>query len=271
MAPKSGLQSLPDRLVQLLQAPEMGTTFFPIKVTALHLDGARVVVLPDEEHYDGAVVAIPAYAAMPLLVPLLATGGVPGAGADDDAVGSQHGLAPSCFASVAIVTVGLRGGELPVPPGHSGALVAPGGDLVMTACSFGSNKWPHWAAAGTEVLRVSVGKAGDERWAAMSDEGLVDRVLEELAVVLGGRGAKAPTPLAGGWRVSRWPASLPQYPVGHLDHVAALRGLLRQAAPRVALAGASFGRVGVPACIASGRQAGAALAGVLQGQAEPAA
>jgi protoporphyrinogen oxidase len=50
-----------------------------------------------------------------------------------------------------------------------------------------------------------------------------------------------------------------------------LRGLLGQAAPHVALTGASFGRVGVPACIASGRQAGAALARSLQGQAEPAA
>lgn len=264
MAPKGGMQSLSDQLVQRLQAPEMGTTFFPMQVTALHVDGARVVVLPDEEHYDGAVVAVPAYAAIPLLEPLLAATGTSGAGVAAE-------LAPSLFASVAIVTVGLRGDELPVPPGHSGALVAPGSELVMTACSFGSNKWPHWATAGTEVLRVSVGKAGDERWATMSDEDLVDRVLEELAFVLGGRGAKAPAPLPGGWRVSRWPASLPQYPVGHLDHVAQLRGLLGRAAPHVALAGASFGRVGVPACIASGRQAGAALARSLQGQAEPAA
>ncbi len=60
----------------------------------------------------------------------------------------------------------------------SGILVAPGSGLIMTACSFGSNKWPHWAAPGTTILRVSVGGRTDQYWAGLADEGLVRAALQ---------------------------------------------------------------------------------------------
>ncbi len=90
----------------------------------------------------------------------------------------------------------------------------------MTACSFGSNKWPHWAAPGQVVIRVSVGRDGDERWSPLPDEDMVGKLCEELGHVLGQR---TPTPVSGGWRVSRWPAALPQYQVGHLERIAAVK------------------------------------------------
>jgi oxygen-dependent protoporphyrinogen oxidase len=244
------MQVIADRLVQRLAGPGTSTRFLPIEVTGLRSDGGGVIVSPGDERYDGAVVAAPGPAALGLLGPLL--GG---------SARAQAELDGARFASVGIITLGFDAGAVAVPAGYSGLLVAPGSDLLVTACSFGSNKWPHWSGPGTVVLRVSVGKAGDERWAALSDDDLVSRVLDELATILGTPGAKGPAPRAGAWRVSRWPRSLPPYPVGHLQDMAALRSELRSQAPTVALAGASYGRVGVPACIASGRQAGALVTG----------
>jgi protoporphyrinogen/coproporphyrinogen III oxidase len=267
MAPRRGMQSVVDRLVERLTSPEMSARFFPVEVTALALNGGNVVVDPGDQPYDGVVLAAPAPAAVRLLSPL--TGRTPS---------EIPELADARSASVGIVTLGFGTSSLAVPTGYSGLLVAPGSDLLMTACSFGSHKWPHWSSPGTVVLRVSVGKAGDERWASLPEEDLVRRLVEELGAVLGrasdgGRaseGGRAPNPLAGGWRVSRWPSALPQYPVGHLDHMATLRARLAQQAPTVALAGATFGRVGVPACIASGRQAGAAVLAAVRSLPEPA-
>ena len=47
----------------------------------------------------------------------------------------------------------------------------------------------------------------------------------------GSHGALA-APLA--WRVSRWPASMPQYAVGHLERVASAKAVLARQAPMVA-------------------------------------
>ena len=54
--------------------------------------------------------------------------------------------------------------------------------------------------------------------------------------------------------MQRWGGGLPQYAPGHLDRVAAGPG--RAAAqPGLALAGAAYDGVGIPACVASGEKA----------------
>jgi protoporphyrinogen/coproporphyrinogen III oxidase len=194
--------------------------------------------------------------------------------------GSPPPLAAMKFVSVAVVTLGFEADASAGPAGQrelSGILVAPGSGLLMTACSFGSNKWPHWAGPGTTVLRVSVGRAGEQSWAALDDEDLVGRLCGELEMVLGRgsaglRAASAPLgfppPLA--WRVSRWPAAMAQYEVGHLERVAAAKAVLAREAPMVSLAGASYNGVGVPACIGSGRRAAKELLGAAEALGLPA-
>ena len=135
----------------------------------------------------------------------------------------------------------------------------------MTACSFGSNKWPHWAAPG----RPSSGSrwAGRRRasWARPRRRGPGRRLCEELETVARPGRAEAPCPRSPvAWRVSRWPAVLPQYEVGHLERVASAKATLARQAPMVALAGASYGGVGVPACIGSGRRAARELLAAVQ-------
>jgi protoporphyrinogen/coproporphyrinogen III oxidase len=199
LAPRNGMQSLVGRLVERLGGA--GVTVVASAASTLRRDGRSVVVEPAGERYDGVVLATPATVAATLLQQLLGPEG-------------PAQLASIASASVAVVTLGFAEGSLEVPRDLSGVLVAPGGGSLMTACSFGSNKWPHWAAPGHTVIRASVGKDADERWSALADEDLVGKLCEELGGVLGQR---TPTPVAGGWRVSRWPAALPQYEVGHLE------------------------------------------------------
>ena len=253
VTPRAGMQALADRLVERLR--EEGVTIVASAVSALRRDGRSVVVEPAGERHDGVVLATPAPVAATLLDELL--------GAD-----APPQLAGIRSASVGVVTLGFSDGSLEVPRDLSGVLVAPGGGLLMTACSFGSNKWPHWAAPGQNVIRASVGKDGDERWSALADEDLVGKLCEELGTVLG---QPTPTPVAGGWRVSRWPAALPQYELGHLEGVAAIKATLSREAPMVALAGSSYGGVGVPACIGSGRRSAKEILSAVQALGEPAA
>jgi oxygen-dependent protoporphyrinogen oxidase len=54
--------------------------------------------------------------------------------------------------------------------------------------------------------------------------------------------------------VQRWGGALPQYAVGHLNRIEAVRDAVA-ALPGLAVAGAVYEGVGIPACIASGRRA----------------
>jgi oxygen-dependent protoporphyrinogen oxidase len=56
--------------------------------------------------------------------------------------------------------------------------------------------------------------------------------------------------------VQRWIGGLPQYTVGHLDRVARIRAALP---PGIAVAGAAYDGVGIPACVASAEKAVTAL------------
>jgi oxygen-dependent protoporphyrinogen oxidase len=60
-------------------------------------------------------------------------------------------------------------------------------------------------------------------------------------------------------RVSRWPRGMPQFLVGHRDRLDRVRTLL-QGHPGLHVAGAAYGGVGLPDCIASGEAAAQAFA-----------
>jgi oxygen-dependent protoporphyrinogen oxidase len=54
--------------------------------------------------------------------------------------------------------------------------------------------------------------------------------------------------------VQRWGGGLPQYAVGHVERVAAIRADVARL-PGVAVCGAAYDGIGIPACIASARRA----------------
>ena len=84
----------------------------------------------------------------------------------------------------------------------------------------------------------------------MPDEDLVAASLADLAEATG----LAARPVDS--RVQRWGGGLPQYAVGHLDRVARIRAAVA-AVPGLAVCGAAYDGVGIPAVIASARRAAA--------------
>jgi len=196
--------------------------------------GGRIRVEPFGA-FDAVILAVPAARAAKLL-----SAASPGA---------ADGLARIRSASVVLTTFAFARDAVEVAPGTSGFLVPRGEGRLMTACSFGSLKWPHWASPGQLVLRVSAGRVGDDRPFQLDDATLVERLHAELAEALGSQAE--PT----AWRISRWPEAFPQYEVGHVELVAKIEATLRTALPSLALAGAGYRGSGIPACIASGRSA----------------
>ncbi len=193
---------------------------------------------------DGVVLAIPADAAAQLVRPH-----------DDEAAGL---LAAIDYASVTVVTFRADPATVPATLVGTGFLVPrksrrTGEDpWSVTACTFLDRKWPHLARPGEVLLRASLGRIDDPRPAGWSDDEVAARAWEELGQLMGMSGQ----PIASS--VVRWPDSLPQYRVHHLLRTAGVEAAIARLGG-LAVAGAAYHGVGIPACIASGRAAAHAL------------
>ncbi|BFU43045.1 protoporphyrinogen oxidase [Krasilnikovia sp. MM14-A1004] len=190
------------------------------------------VPAPQVDEVDAVVLAVPARPASRLLATI--------APAAADAVGVLD------YASVALVALALPPGT-PLPE-LSGFLVPPTECTLVKAATFVTRKWGHLDSDGGPVIvRASLGRAGEADRLQRDDEHLIALARAELGELLGGA---LPTPVAS-W-LQRWGGALPQYAPGHLDRVAAARAALP---PGIALAGAAFDGVGIPACVAGGETA----------------
>ncbi|MFE2727246.1 protoporphyrinogen oxidase [Kitasatospora sp. NPDC059327] len=207
--------------------------------------GWRVVTADGEAlDVDAVVLAVPAPAAARLLRP--------------DAPGAAAELAAVEYAGMALVTLAFRRADLPEPPTGSGFLVPPVDGRRIKASTFSSNKWG-WlerSAPDAFLLRTSLGRLREEQPLELADEELVARSLSDLGEAIGLTARPYDT------AVTRWRSGLPQYPVGHLDRVARIRTAVGRAGA-LAVCGAAYDGVGIPACIASARAAVAALDEVL--------
>lgn len=209
--------------------------------------GTRWNVASGATHHDAdaVILAVPAPVACALLRPH-----------DDEAAGL---LAHIDYASVALVTFRVSSDALASPLIGTGFLVprrspAPhnGDPWAVTACTYLSQKWPDLATQGEALLRASVGRFGDDRAGAWSDGELVERVWSELGLLIGPTG----DPLAS--MVTRWPRAFPQYRVHHPMRTAGIEAAVARLGG-IAVAGAAYRGVGIPACIASGRAAARAV------------
>ncbi|MFE0887481.1 protoporphyrinogen oxidase [Streptomyces rochei] len=200
-----------------------------LRRTAEH--GWRVTTADRALHADAVVVAVPARPAAELL-----RAEAPAAAAE---------LAAVEYASMALITLAYRRSDAAALPEGSGFLVPPVDGRTIKASTFASRKWG-WIDADPDlvVLRTSVGRYGETEILGRDDTGLVDVSRHDLKEATG----LAAEPVAT--RVTRWQDGLPQYPVGHharvariREHVAGLTGL--------AVCGAAYDGVGIPASIAS--------------------
>lgn len=209
--------------------------------------GWRLVVGPTRDpelvEADAVVLALPARPAARLLA------GV------DVAVGALVGRLD--YASVALVSLALpaRAAEV-LPEDLSGFLVPATEGTLVKAATFVTTKWPHLRRPdGVVLLRVSIGRYGEEHLLQRTDDELVATAHRELTDLVAGANGGIPLPEPVATHVQRWGAALPQYGPGHLDRVAAARAALRDAYPTLALAGAGYDGVGIPLCVRSGETA----------------
>jgi oxygen-dependent protoporphyrinogen oxidase len=176
----------------------------------------------------------------------------------DVAPGAARELAAIEYASVAIVTLAWRADLVP-SVGGTGFLVPPVDGRLVKAATFSSHKWA-WMRGDTAFVRCSVGRHGDEVALQRSDAELVEAATAELREAIG----VGSPPLDA--RVTRWGGGLPQYAVGHLDRMSRLRSAIA-AVRGIDVCGAAYGGVGIPAVIASGREAATRVLAELDGTA----
>ncbi|MFJ2155580.1 protoporphyrinogen oxidase [Streptomyces sp. NPDC087856] len=193
--------------------------------------GWRVVAGDRVLDADGVIVAVPAPVAAELLRP--------------EAPGAATELAVVEYASMALVTLAYRRADIELPEG-SGFLVPPVDGRTIKASTFASQKWGWIAEENPDVvvLRTSVGRYGETAILERDDTGLVDVSRHDLREATG----LDATPLET--RVTRWTDGLPQYPVGHHARVARVREHVAKL-PGLAVCGAAYDGVGIPATIAS--------------------
>jgi oxygen-dependent protoporphyrinogen oxidase len=165
------------------------------------------------------------------------------------------------YASSVIANVAYRRDQIQHPLDGFGAVVPSIEGRSILAVSFSSVKFPSRAPAGTVLMRVFLGGAMQPELCDLDDEtiqGLISRELGELIGVTG-------PPIL--FRVGRHLRAMPQYTLGHLDRVEAIRRKLSKHS-RLFLSGIAFDGVGIPDCI---RAAEATADAVLDALANPAA
>lgn len=232
---RGGFLSFPNGVEQLVRS-----TVARLPAQALQLGvGVRSVTMEDDAFrircddgatntFDQVILATPAYITAELVEDL------------NPSLSIELSRIP--FVSSATVTLGYT--DAPAF-GGSGYVCprAEGGAAV--AVTWSSNKYRGRAPAGGVLVRVFLGRAGDEEWVDEPDDVLIAEARRELETVCGVVQGPA---LA---RVFRWSRGLPQYVIGHLDRMERITALLH-ALPGLHVAGASYRGVGIPDCITSG-------------------
>jgi oxygen-dependent protoporphyrinogen oxidase len=243
VAPRGGMGQLVDAVAARLPAGcvEFNT---PIeRVEQLASGGWRLQTASGSVHEAaGVIVATPAPRAATLLTPV------------DEPLSML--LAGIELASTAIVVLGVERNQIARPIPGFGFVVPQIEGRQIIAASFSSLKFPGRAPDGHLLIRVFIGGALQPELLERSDAELVTLARQELAVLVGFAGEPELI------EVVRWPASMPQYHVGHVERVDKIEQLVTKHRG-LAIAGNAYRGVGIPQCIRSGEQAAQRIADYL--------
>jgi oxygen-dependent protoporphyrinogen oxidase len=163
------------------------------------------------------------------------------------------------YSSAATISMAWARAEVPHPMDGFGFVVPRTEGRALLATTFSSVKYPGRAPEGAVLVRCFVGGMLNAGALDDDDATLVAGARQELQAALG---ITAPPGIT---RVWRWPASMPQYRVGHLERVDAIERRLTTS-PGLLLAGGAYRGVGIADCVRSGEAAAASVfTGALQG------
>jgi protoporphyrinogen/coproporphyrinogen III oxidase len=248
-----GLETLIERMVSRLPSNSLR-----LREPVLRIEKDRgswkLVTEAGEDRFDAVVLATPLLVTPALLQPL--ENGM-----------RMAGLLPQQATSAIVVALAFapaQAARMRIPRGFG--FVVPqaiGGESghshQLLACTFAHQKFPGRAPEGAVLLRAFFGGHSGDALLGEADDQLIERARLQLSRILG------PLPEASETVVRRWPHSMPQYAVGHLDRMAELESLLTTM-PGLHLLGSPYHGVGLPDLIRQGR----AIARLLAGQTHPA-
>jgi len=243
-SPQGAFVSLPGGTGELAEALAAalapGTVTVSAPVSDIRRTGTFAVHAGDSTIEARAVIlAVPAYVAGRLLR------------AFDTNIGSLCESIP--YASTATVALGYRRDQIGMPMNGSGFVVPRVERLPLLAGTWVTSKWPGRAPEGHVLLRGFLGGGRDPQRLDQTDDELIAAARDELAAIMRITGA----PLFA--RLFRWTRQSPQYEVGHLGRVASIEDRLSQI-PGLFVTGSGFRAIGIPDCIADGRDTAARAA-----------
>jgi oxygen-dependent protoporphyrinogen oxidase len=181
---------------------------------------------------DGVILATPAFAAAKIVLAL------------DPQLAADLSAIP--YVSTATVSLAYRQSDLPHPLDGYGYIIPRRQGRRALACTWASTKFPHRAPDGYALIRVFVGRAGqDIPW---NESDLLALAREELQLTLG----ITAEPMIS--RVFMWDKAMPQYNLGHPELLKRIDTALERH-PSLALAGNGYRGIGIPDCIHSGELA----------------
>jgi oxygen-dependent protoporphyrinogen oxidase len=265
---RSGLGTLIDRLIAAIPQPWLrrNTTVTALTppdggnprwtlFTVSHATPKRL----SSETFDAVLLATPLDAARALLTPLL-----PEAPRLLPTESSSAVLVAFCFPDATRVPLPAGFGLLVPPNGSASKEQLDPAETLLLACTFSDQKFPHRAPPGARQVRAFFGGAAADRLARCNNDEVATIARLELARILNTHNhahapltGPAPTPLPAPVLtvIRRWPNSLPQYAVGHLDRAAELESHLARL-PGLTLLGNALHGVGLPDLIRDARTAG---------------
>jgi len=234
LTPTTGLAEIVEALVKYLQINHVDLRL-NTRVLSLNQptpDTWNLTLDTRSLQADSLILATPAYVSGQLL------------GSSDPELASTLQSIP--YASTATVTLAYRQSDLARPLDGYGYVIPRREGRRALACTWTSTKFPHRAPEGYALIRVFVGRAGqDIPW---NEKDLLVLAKEELNLTLG---IKAEPILS---RVFMWDKAMPQYNLGHPDILKRIDKALEKY-PSLALAGNGYRGIGIPDCIHSGELA----------------
>ncbi|NOT04167.1 MAG: protoporphyrinogen oxidase [Anaerolineales bacterium] len=233
LTPTTGLAEIVEKLVESLKSKvdlRLNTTVSQIS----NINSRYLVELENGSRLesDSVILATPAFISGALLASF------------DPALASVLKSIP--YASTATVSLAYRQPDMPRPLDGYGYVIPRREGRKALACTWTSTKFPHRAPDGYALIRVFVGRAGqDIPW---NENDLLELAKEELNLTLG----ITAEPILS--RVFMWDKAMPQYNLGHPEKLKQIDAALEKH-PGLALAGNGYRGIGIPDCIHSGEVA----------------
>lgn len=232
LTPTTGLAEIVEALVESLKSKV--DLRLNSRVTNISRPSTFDVRLETGEHInaDAIILATPAYISGGLLASF------------DPGLASTLKNIP--YASTATVSLAYRLGDIPRELDGYGYVIPRREGRKALACTWTSTKFPHRAPEGYALIRVFVGRAGqDVPW---NENELLELAREEAKLTLG----ITAQPFL--YRVFMWDKAMPQYNLGHPEILKRIDAALEKH-PGLTLAGNGYRGIGIPDCIHSGELA----------------